>query len=82
MDQKNEHFAEFGIDIALDEHGFPWILEANIYPSFKGFKTLDYDTYLKIRTQPMFYAVQIQGFQILDEDAYGNTIQFHERAFL
>ncbi|MEH6906504.1 YheC/YheD family endospore coat-associated protein [Neobacillus drentensis] len=82
MDQKNEHFAEFGIDIALDEHGFPWILEANIYPSFKGFKAMDYDTYLKIRTQPMFYAVQIQGFQILDEDAYGNKIRFRERAFL
>jgi hypothetical protein len=80
MDQRNEHFAEFGIDIALDEQGFPWILEANIYPSFKGFKTLNYDTYLKIRSQPMFYAVQIQGFQIHDKYAYGITLQFRERA--
>jgi hypothetical protein len=82
MDQRNDHFAEFGIDIALDEVGFPWILEANIYPSFKGFKKLDYDTYLKIRNQPMFYAVQIQGFQILDDDALGNTLHFQERAYL
>ncbi|MEH7500892.1 YheC/YheD family protein [Neobacillus drentensis] len=82
MDQKNEHFAEFGIDIALDDEGFPWILEANIYPSFKGFKTLDYDTYLRIRNQPMFYAVQIQGFQILEEDAFGNTLHYRERAYL
>jgi glutathione synthase/RimK-type ligase-like ATP-grasp enzyme len=82
MDQKDEHFAEFGIDIALDDQGFPWILEANIYPSFKGFKTLDYKRYLKIRNQPMFYAVQIQGFQILDEHAYGNTLPFWESAYL
>ena len=82
MDQSNEHFAEFGIDIALDEEGFPWILEANIYPSFKGFKTLDYDTYLKIRNQPFFYAVQIQGFQILDEEAFGQPLFFGKRAYL
>jgi hypothetical protein len=82
MDQRNEHFAEFGIDIALDEEGFPWILEANIYPSFKGFKTLDYDTYLRIRNQPLFYAVQIQGFQILDDEAVSKPLYFHERAYL
>lgn len=66
MDQGNEHFAEFGIDVALDEQGYPWLLEANIFPSFKGFKTLDYDTFLRIRFQPLFYAVQIQGFKIDD----------------
>jgi glutathione synthase/RimK-type ligase-like ATP-grasp enzyme len=82
MDQGNEHFAEFGLDIALDEEGLPWILEANIYPSFKGFKTLDYDTYLRIRNQPLFYAVQLQGFQILEEDALGKPIYFRERAYL
>ncbi|MEH7305057.1 YheC/YheD family protein [Neobacillus drentensis] len=81
MDQTNRHFAEFGIDIALDEEGFPWILEANIYPSFKGFKTLDYDTYLKIRHQPLFYAVQIQGFQILDGEAYGKSLFFREKVY-
>ncbi|MEH7082978.1 YheC/YheD family protein [Neobacillus drentensis] len=82
MDQTNQHFAEFGIDIALDEWGFPWILEANIYPSFKGFKTLDYDSYLKIRYQPFLYAVQIQGFQILDDESIGKSLFFGEKANL
>lgn len=80
MDQTKKHFAEFGIDIALDEKGYPWILEANIYPSFKGFKTLDYDLYLKIRNQPLYYAVQIQGFKILD-DAYGKSQYFREKVY-
>jgi hypothetical protein len=80
MDQKKEHFAEFGIDIALDEEGFPWILEANIYPSFKGFKTLDYDTYLRIRNQPLFYGVEIQGFNILDQVVFGKKLHVRERA--
>ena len=66
MDQKQEHYAEFGLDIALDQEGYPWILEANIYPSFKGFKKMDYNTYLKIRFQPLYYAVNIQGFNVLD----------------
>ncbi|MDQ0197583.1 YheC/YheD family endospore coat-associated protein [Neobacillus ginsengisoli] len=73
MNKGDEHFAEFGLDIALDENGFPWILEANIYPSFKGFKELDYETYLKIRYQPLFYAVQIQGFKILDSAVKNNS---------
>ncbi|MBS4194936.1 YheC/YheD family endospore coat-associated protein [Lederbergia citri] len=68
MDKKEGHFAEFGLDIALDEEGFPWILEANIYPSFKGFKAMDYNMYLKIRYQPLFYAVCLQGFKLLKEE--------------
>lgn len=74
MNKGDEHFAEFGLDIALDEKGFPWILEANIYPSFKGFKELDYETYLKIRYQPLLYAVQIQGFKILDGMKINNIL--------
>jgi len=81
MDKFDKHFAEFGIDIALDEEGYPWILEANIYPSFKGFKVLDYETYLKIRYQPLYYGVQIQGFKILDDEAIGKVFQFQERPF-
>jgi hypothetical protein len=65
MDQKDEHYAEFGLDIALDYRTYPWILEANIFPSFKGFKKMDYDTYLAIRYQPLFYAVHLQGFQVV-----------------
>lgn len=67
MEKKGFHYAEFGIDIALDERGFPWILEANVFPSFKGFKEIDYETYLRIRYQPLFYSVRLQGFKTKEE---------------
>ena len=70
MDKTEEHYAEFGLDIALDERGYPWLLEANIFPSFRGFKEMDYEMYLKIRYQPLFYAVQIQGFNVIEEGAF------------
>lgn len=70
IDQGKEHFAEFGLDIALDEEGYPWILEANIFPSFKGFKKMDYDMYLKIRYQPLTYAVRLQGFKYVNIDIF------------
>lgn len=68
IDTKDEHYAEFGLDIGLDQDGFPWIIEANIFPSFKGFKEMDYELYLKIRTQPIFYAVQLQGFCVSESE--------------
>ncbi|HCW04581.1 MAG TPA: hypothetical protein DGK91_08675 [Clostridium sp.] len=62
LDRLDHHFGEFGIDIALDVQGKPWIIEANVFPSFKGFKKLDYDTYLGIRYTPMLYAAYLAGF--------------------
>jgi glutathione synthase/RimK-type ligase-like ATP-grasp enzyme len=76
INKQNHHFGEFGLDIALDENGYPWILEANIFPSFKGFKQLDYDTYLKIGYQPLFYAVELQGFSILEETEIVSKYKF------
>ncbi|TXC92804.1 hypothetical protein FS935_00970 [Metabacillus litoralis] len=81
MTKHAQHYAEFGIDIALDEEGYPWILEANIFPSFKGFKKMDYDTYLKIRYQPLFYAVNLQGFDIVKEDL-GNEVYTQNKSYL
>jgi hypothetical protein len=81
MNKRPGHFAEFGIDIALDEHGVPWLLEANIYPSFKGFKKLDYHTYLNIRYQPLYYAVRLQGFDVNEEGA-GYEIYNQEKSYL
>jgi len=66
MDKKDEHYAEFGLDIGLDKEGYPWIIEANIFPSFKGFKAMDYNRYLKIRYQPLIYAVHLQGFAVTE----------------
>ncbi len=62
IDMQNGHFSEFGIDVGLDENGYPWLIEANVFPSFKGFKSLDYNHYLDIRYQPLIYATKIQGF--------------------
>jgi glutathione synthase/RimK-type ligase-like ATP-grasp enzyme len=60
----HHHFAELGMDIAADEKGRLWIIEVNVFPSFKGFKVMDYDTYLGIRYTPMLYAAQLAGFSI------------------
>ncbi|MGM0904480.1 MAG: YheC/YheD family protein [Bacillota bacterium] len=81
MDKRPGHFAEFGIDIALDENGMPWLLEANIYPSFKGFKKLDYHSYLNIRYQPLYYAVRLQGFEI-NEEGVGHEIYSQKKSYL
>ncbi|MFP7299302.1 YheC/YheD family protein [Neobacillus niacini] len=77
IDRKDEHYAEFGLDIGLDQEGYPWIIEANIFPSFKGFKEMDYEMYLKIRYQPIFYAVHLQGFNVSEREV-GNS---HEPYF-
>lgn len=62
LDDMNQHFAEFGLDIAVDEDKNLWIIEANVFPSFKGFKRMDYETYLNIRYTPILYASHITGF--------------------
>jgi glutathione synthase/RimK-type ligase-like ATP-grasp enzyme len=80
IDIKDEHYAEFGLDIGLDQKGFPWIIEANIFPSFKGFKEMDYEMYLQIRTQPIFYAVHLQGFS-LSESQVGSSYETYNKEY-
>lgn len=63
LDDMGEHFAEFGIDIAIDEDKKLWIIEVNVLPGFKGFQKMDYPTYLKIRSAPIAYAVHLTGFK-------------------
>lgn len=63
LDSMGEHFAEFGLDIALDCNQRLWLIEANVFPSFKGFKTLNYDTYLLIRHTPLLYALSLTNFR-------------------
>ncbi|HHW48363.1 MAG TPA: YheC/YheD family protein [Clostridiaceae bacterium] len=62
MDDSGEHFAEFGIDIAIDTDNNLWLIEANVFPSFKGFKKMDRDTYLSIRYTPLLYALSLTRF--------------------
>ena len=48
--------------LGIDEDKKIWIIEANVFPSFKGFKTMDHETYLKIRYAPIQYSASIAGF--------------------
>jgi hypothetical protein len=62
MDKMGEHFAEFGMDVAFDINKNLWLIEANVFPSFKGFKVMDYNNYLNIRYTPLIYAVSLTEF--------------------
>lgn len=62
MDKSGEHFAEFGLDFAIDSQQSYWFIEANVRPVFRGFKFMDYDNYLHIRHMPLLYAASISGF--------------------
>lgn len=63
MDHTGELFAEFGLDIAVDREQHLWFIEANVRPSFKGFKRMDYKNYLYICSRPIIYAVHLAGFE-------------------
>lgn len=62
MEETGEHFAEFGMDIAVDTDKNLWLIEANVFPSFKGFRATDYPTYLSIRYAPLLYALSLTPF--------------------
>ncbi|MDI6617747.1 MAG: YheC/YheD family protein [Clostridiales bacterium] len=62
LDKTGHHFAELGIDIAIDENKKLYIIEVNVFPSFKGFKMMNRDTYLSIRYTPILYASYLAGF--------------------
>lgn len=64
LDKLDEHFAELGIDIALDEDNKLWIIEANVLPGFDGFKTLNSKVYSNIKYTPLLYATSLEGFNI------------------
>ena len=62
MDTQGGHFAEFGMDVAVDVNKNLWLIEANVFPSFKGIKRIDPKTYLAIRYTPLLYALSLSGF--------------------
>lgn len=64
MDREPQHFAEWGLDLGVDVQGRVWFLEANVFPSFKGFRQLDKATYLRIRHAPLEYAASLAGFGV------------------
>ncbi|WP_047155091.1 YheC/YheD family endospore coat-associated protein [Aneurinibacillus tyrosinisolvens] len=62
--QKQYHFVEFGIDLALDQSGQIYFIEANYRPGYKGFKTIGFEQYLRIGYEPLCYAASVQKFNI------------------
>jgi glutathione synthase/RimK-type ligase-like ATP-grasp enzyme len=62
MDETGDHFAEFGIDLALDQQKHFWFIEANVRPTFKGFQLLDERIYRQICYEPILYSASIAGF--------------------
>lgn len=63
MDTSGERFAEFGMDLAIDEDMNYWFIEANVRPTFKGFKRLDLKNYYYICRNLLDYAVVSNGFR-------------------
>lgn len=63
MDNTGEHYAEFGLDFAIDTKIHYWFIELNIRPVFRGFKKLSYKNYLHIRHKPLLYAAALAGFE-------------------
>lgn len=63
MDQTGYLFAEFGIDLALDQNLNYWFIEANVLPTFNGFKSLDMEIYKKLCENPVLFACSIAGFK-------------------
>ncbi len=64
LETKDKNFFEFGIDMAIDKDKKLWLIEANVFPSFKGFKSFDMKTYIKIRERPILYAAKKAGFKV------------------
>lgn len=62
MDTTNEHFAEFGLDFAIDPQQHFWFVESNVRPVFRGFRRMNYNNYLHIRHMPLLYAASLAGF--------------------
>lgn len=68
MDLTGYHYAEFGLDIALDQEQHYWFIEANVRPTFNGFKRLDEQIYKQICYEPILYSASITGFGWEDKD--------------
>lgn len=59
MDRTGHHFAEFGLDLAVDIKRRVWLIEANVRPTFNGFKKMDLDLYRRICAVPLLYAAAL-----------------------
>lgn len=63
MDQTGEHYGEFGLDLALDTSQQLWFIEANVRPTYNGFKRMNREVYDHICRAPIRYAASLSGFE-------------------
>lgn len=63
MDRTGEEYGEFGLDLALDQSGTLWLIEANVLPACKAFRQLDPALHRRIRLIPWLYAIALGGFE-------------------
>jgi glutathione synthase/RimK-type ligase-like ATP-grasp enzyme len=64
IEKDNGTFAELGIDIAMDTDQNLWIIEANVRPTYNGFKHyMDYQNYLFLCSAPLRFASKLAGFK-------------------
>lgn len=59
MEGTEEHFAEFGLDVAVDAEQRLWLLEANVRPSFQGFRQMEAGLYQQVCGTPLLYAAAL-----------------------
>jgi glutathione synthase/RimK-type ligase-like ATP-grasp enzyme len=77
MEQQNRyHLVEFGIDLAIDQDGEVFFIEANFRPGCKGFIKTDFDQHLQIAYQPYCYAANLQKFHA--PDLLGKSLEIHQ----
>ncbi|MCM3602714.1 YheC/YheD family protein [Robertmurraya korlensis] len=63
IDQELGHFGDIALDLIIDHHYKPWVLEVNTLYGKKSLKiTKDEDLKIKLHTTPFEYAAALAGF--------------------
>jgi len=65
LDSTGQDFAELGLDFALDRKGRVWLIEANVLPTFYGFRALDRNLHRALLLAPLSYGCRLAGFRML-----------------
>ncbi|MDF2606405.1 MAG: Glutathione synthase/Ribosomal protein modification enzyme (glutaminyl transferase)-like protein [Bacillales bacterium] len=64
LEKDDDIFAELGVDIAMDNEMNYWIIEANVRPTYNGFKKhMRYNNYLYLCSAPIAFAGYLAGFE-------------------
>jgi hypothetical protein len=64
LDSTGEDFGELGLDLALDSQARIWLIEANVLPTFYGFRYLSRQVHRRLLRTPLEYACCQAGFEL------------------